>query len=281
MFVWKRLPLFLPLLLMGCTGYGLSRNTFLERLNDCSLQSPDTAIAEVRGLKPQLQFPCRIAVYLKPGDHDWRWTPEDKALLQQWGAELKREGIASEVFMLPELVINTKEGKSDVKGLRLAAARCGADALFVVHAASQTESYKNFATVFDLTIIGGYVIPASHRDSLFVIEGVLLDVDNGYIYTAVQSEGEGKIMRPTFVIEDKDAVVKAKARALNQFGDELLNCMRTLAATPPSQRLINYQHVQTDDPPKPKPLPKPIVVVTGPVPADDTSSTVTLPKISK
>jgi hypothetical protein len=250
--VWKFLPVVVPILLLGCTG-GFNRSAIQERLNDGSLQSSDTAIADTRGLKPQLQFPCRIALYLKPGQHDWRWTAEDKGAMQQWAGELKREGIASDVFPLPELVVNSGDGKTDVKGLRLAAAKCGADALFVIHAAAQTDSHKNFATVFDLTIIGGYVIPSSHRDSLFMIEGVLFDVDNGYIYTAVQAEGEGKILRPTFVIEDKDAVEKAKVKALKQFGDEVLNHMRVLAATPPSQRVINYGTVQTEDT-KPKPL---------------------------
>ncbi len=231
MLSWKPLLVVVPVLLSGCT-YGVTRNAIQERLNDGSLQTSDTAISDIRGLKPQLQFPCRIALYLKPGQSDWRWTPEDKAAMQQWAAELKREGIASDVFPLPDLLVSTNDGKTDVKALRLAAARCGADALFVVHGASQTESHQNFAAVFDLTIVGGFVIPASHRDSLFRIEGVLLDVDNGFIYTTVQAEGEGKIMRPTFVIEDKDAVEKAKVKALQQFGAGLLNQMRILATTP-------------------------------------------------
>ncbi len=152
------------------------------------------------------------------------------------------------------------DGKTDAKTLRIAAARCGADVLFLVHGAAQTESHKNLATVFDLTIVGGFIIPASHRDSLFRMEGVLIDVDNGYIYTAVQVEGEGKIMRPTFVIEDRDAVEKAKAKAVRVFREEMLTHMRTLAATPPSQRVFNYTSIQTDDP-KPKPI-----VATSPPP---------------
>jgi hypothetical protein len=239
-FVWKRWPGLVPVLLLGCQG--MDRNPLQERLNDGSIQSPDAAIAEARGLQPQLKFPCRIAVYLKPGGSDWRWTPEDKAAMQQWAAALVREGIASDVFPLPELVI-TSDTK-DVKGLRLAAAKCGADALFVIHASTQTESSKNFATVLDYTIIGGYIVPASHRDSLFLLEGVLLDVDNGYIYTAVQAEGQGKIMRPTFVIEDKDAVVKAKAKAMTQFGEEVLGHMRALAAMPPTPRPATIQTVE-------------------------------------
>jgi hypothetical protein len=256
--VWTRPLLLVPVLLCGCVAHGVDRNTIQERLNDGSLQTSDTSVAEVRGLKPQLQFPCRIAVYMKPGEHDWRWSPEDKAAMLQWGEVLKHEGIASDVFTLPDLLVS--DGKADVKGLRLAAARCGADALLVIHGAAQTDSYKNFATVFDLTIVGGYVIPASHRDSLFAIEAVLLDVDNGYIYTAVQAEGEGKIIRPTFVIDDKDAVAKAKAKALAQFGQEVLAHMRALAATPPSLRVISYGTLQTDDA-KPK---VPVVPKVGP-----------------
>ncbi len=276
MFVWKFVPFVVPFLMMGC-AQGMDRNALHERLNDGSLQTSDAGIADVRGLKPQLQFPCRIALYLKPGQHDWRWTPEDKAAMQQWAAELKREGIASDVFPLPELVVNNSDGKTDVKGLRLAAARCGADALFVIHGAAQTDSYKNFATVLDLTIIGGYVIPSSHRDSLFMIEGVLIDVDNGYIYTAVQAEGEGKIIRPSFVIEDKDAVAKGKAKALKQFGNEVMNHMRALAATPPSQRVINYANIQTDEP-KPKPFSNLVLLPGGLLSAGGLTNGITIPK---
>ena len=103
-------------------------------------------------------------------------------------------------------VTRDARGKGEAKELRLAAAKCGADVLFVIHGAAQTDSYKNAAAVFNLTVVGGYIVPGSHRDSLFMMEGCLLDVDNGYIYTGVQTEGVGKIIRPTFVIEDKDAV---------------------------------------------------------------------------
>ena len=228
MFTWKCLPLIAPILVCGC-AQGFDRAALQERLNDGSLQMPDAAIADVRDLKPQLRFPCRIAVYLKPSnDRDWRWTPEDKAVLEQTVATLKAEGIVADVFPLPEMLT----GKGDVKELRLAAAKCGADVLFVVHGAAQTDSYKNFAAVLNITVVGGYVVPASHKDTLFVMEGLLLDVDNGYVYTGVQAEGVGKIMRPTFVIEEKQSIAKAKANAVAQFGDEVLKRMRTLASAP-------------------------------------------------
>ena len=215
----KMVPFLMPLVLCGC-AQGFDRNALQERLNDGTLQSPDAAIAETRGLKPQLRFPCRIAVYLKPGDRDWRWTPEDKAVMEQVAATLKQEGVASEMFLLPEMLA----GKGDVKELRLAAAKCGADVLYVVHGAAQTDSYKNFAAVLNITVVGGYVVPASHKDTLFLIEGVLLDVDNGYVYGAAWGEGVGKLMRPTFVIEE--------TKAVDAFGWATLLRLRTLAGKP-------------------------------------------------
>ena len=225
----KAFYLLTPVLLAGCAS-GFDRVALQERLNDGTLQMPDKAIAEVRGTMPQLKLPCRVAVYLKPSNEsDWRWTPDDKAAMESWAATLKAEGVASEVLPLPEMLTSRT---AELKDLRLAAARCGADVLLVVHGASQTDSYKNPAAVLNLTIAGGYLVPASHKDSLFLMEGCLFDVDNGYIYTGVQAEGVGKIVRPTFLVASKDSVAIAKTRAVTQFGEELLRRMRNLTGKP-------------------------------------------------
>ncbi len=223
---WKALVWCAPVVLAGC-AHGFNRDLLQERLNDGSLQVTDTAIAEARSLKPQLKLPCRVAYYLKPSKQgDWRWTTEDRAALEPLTAALKRDGIASEVFALPEMLSGYS---TEVKKLRLAAAKCGADVLLVVNGASQSDKYKNPAALLYLTIVGGYVVPGDHVDSLFMIEGCLFDVDNGFLYTSAQAEGVGKIVRPSFIIEEKDAVAKAKKKALGQFADELLTQMKGLA----------------------------------------------------
>jgi rhombotail lipoprotein len=216
-----------PILLGGCTGAGFDRAALQERLNNGTLQSPDKAIADARAARPQLRFPCRVAVYLKPTDSaDWRWTPEDKAALEQCAAALKSEGLVTDVFPLPDML---HSHRGDLFELRLAAAKCGADVLLVVQGVAETDSYKNAAAVLNLTVLGGFVVPASHRDSLFMMEGCLFDVDNEYIYTGVHAEGVGKIVRPTFLIEDKDAIALAKTKAIGQFGEELTRRIQALA----------------------------------------------------
>lgn len=244
MLTWKCLPILVPILLSGC-AHGFDRDALRERLNDGTLQT-DADIAAARALKPQLRLPCRMAVYLQPSrNRDWHWTPEDRAAMEQWAATLKQEGIVAEVIPLPEMLV--KDG--NLKELRLAAARCGADVLFVVHGAAQTDSYKNFAAVFDVTVVGGFVVPGSHKDTLFLMEGLLLDVENGYIYTGMQAEGVGKIIRPSFMIEERDAIVKAKTKTVAQFGENMLQRMRTLATCPPDlarvERIINEGKLPT------------------------------------
>jgi hypothetical protein len=234
-FTRKSLIALVPVLACGCVSHGFDRAAIQQRLNDGTLQVTDEAIAEARATRAQLRLPCRIAVYFKPADHgDWWWTTEDRAALAPWAAALKQEGIAAEVFQLPEMLV----GKGEAKDLRLAAAKCGADVLLVIRGAAQTDSYQNPAAMLYLTGVGGFLVPGSHRDSLFVMEGCLLDVDNGYVYTGVQSEGVGKIIRPTFLIEDRDAIGLARTKAVAKFGEEFFGRMRTLAVCPVVPPLI-------------------------------------------
>ena len=144
---------------------GFDRGCAVERLQkeggDQSLQ--DKEIQEVSGTKPQLAFPCRIAVYLKPpSGGDWRWTSQDKEILNRSAKELEKEGIASSIILMSGVF--AKDG--DLKHLHMEAARYGADALLVIQGAQQTDSYLNPAAVLNLTVVGGFIIPASHRDTL-------------------------------------------------------------------------------------------------------------------
>src|SRR5262245_58473009 len=122
----SRTGLVLPVLVLlsGCVGSGFDRGALMARMQDDAFQVTDEAIAEAQSIKPQLRLPCRMAVYLKPGARsDWRWSAKDRAVLESWAATLKCEGIASDVFLLPDMIVN----KGDLKEVRLAAARCGAD----------------------------------------------------------------------------------------------------------------------------------------------------------
>lgn len=221
-----RAVLGLSLLVASGCATGFDRGALVERLQKEGVyEVQDKEIQEVRALKPQLAFPCRIAVYLKPpSGSDWRWTTQDKEILNHSAKVLEKEGIASSI--IPMSGMFAKDG--DLKHLRMEAARYGADALLVIQGVQQTDSYLNPAAVLNLTVVGGFIIPASHRDTLFLVEGVLVDVGNGCLYASVESEGEGRIVRPTFIVEEKEAINRAKKKALEELGPELVRHIRSL-----------------------------------------------------
>ena len=221
-----RAVLGLSLLVAAGCATGFDRGALVERLQkEGVFEIQDKEIQEVRALKPQLTFPCRIAVYLKPpSGSDWRWTTQDKEILSNSAKVLEREGIASNI--IPMSGMFAKDG--DLKHLRMEAARYGADALLVIQGVHQTDSYLNPAAALNVTILGGFIIPASHRDTLFLIEAVLVDVGNGCLYASVESEGEGRIVRPTFIVDDKEAINRAKKKALEELGPELVRHLRSL-----------------------------------------------------
>jgi hypothetical protein len=212
------------MVLSGCAS-GFDRGAMKARMQNEAPPTTDEDIQQVQALKPQLTFPCRIAVYLKPGQGNWRWTPKDKAVMESWGKALVKDGIASDVFLMSDMFV--PEGCS-LKQLRVAAARHGADALFVIQGTAQSDSWLNPAAVLNLTVVGGFLVPGSCEDALFLMQGGLVDVGNGFLYAAVESEGEGKTLRPTFVSDERGAVEKAKRRAVEQFGPELLRRLHHL-----------------------------------------------------
>lgn len=216
----------LPLLLLAGCASGFDRQALTSRMQNESLSIVDPDQVKARQAPPQLKFPCRVAVYLRPDGRDgWRWDAKDKAVMESWAKVLRDDGIVSDVFFLPTMLT----GKGEPAELRLAAMNSGADALLVVHGAYQVDKYINPAAMFNLTVVGGYLVPGSHRDALFMMEGCLFDPATGFVFAGVEAEGEGRIVRPTFTIEEKDAVVRAKAEALENFGPELLKRMRNLA----------------------------------------------------
>jgi rhombotail lipoprotein len=221
----KRCGLVILLGLCGCvTSSGFNRNLLEERLHVEAAKVTDDVIKQIQTLKPQLHFPCRIAVALRAGSGDWRWTAKDRQVMEGWAKELRQQGIASDVIFMSAMFM---QGDT-LRDLRASAAKYGADALLVIKGTAATDSWMNPAALFNLTVVGGFVVPGSHRDSLFLLEGGVVDVNNAFLYASMQAEGEGHTVAPTFIIEEKDAIERAKQQALTAFGPELLLRLRNL-----------------------------------------------------
>lgn len=223
------LMLVLLLSIVGCSR-GFDRGALRGQLNhESPAQISDSDIQKALELKPQLSFPFRLAVYLQRdkaertayGDSlrslSWRWEGEDKDNILSVAEKLRAEGVVSDIFIIPP----TRVAKDDLAGIRLAAAEHGADAVLVVNGITDVDRYNNFASFLYLTVVGLWLVPGTHTDSLFVLDGAMWDVKNQYLYLSVESEGLASKTGPQMILKDRDSVVEAKKRALQTFGPEL------------------------------------------------------------
>jgi len=229
--------------LSGCVmTSGFDRGALHMALDKEGVQITEESVRKALELRAQLHFPCKVAIYLHdPGNsYEWRWSAKDKEIILSWMESLKGDGIVADAFFMTGMFTSG----SSMKEVRLAAAQHGADAVLVVKGAYQTDSYMNPAAIFNLTILGGYILPASHRDVLFIMQGGLVDVANGYLYATVESEGEASIMRPTFTIQDKDAVEPAKKKAIEALGPEFVRRLRSLRGVPSTSVRLETPQVE-------------------------------------
>ncbi|MCO6430707.1 MAG: hypothetical protein J5J00_07580 [Deltaproteobacteria bacterium] len=211
----------ITLSLISCST-GFDRGALRAQLAPREPQINDSQVQMERKLQPQVRAPFKMAIALQlPGAYrqNWRWNSEDRELVEKWGLDLQRRGKLSDFFIMNEMFL---EGDSTA-ALRRAAARHGADAVLMVSAASEVDNYLNPSSLLYFTIVGAFIAPGSHKDALFMIEGELVDVNNGYLYAAAQSEGEYSTVRPAYFSEDKDALAPAKKEALMAFGEEISN----------------------------------------------------------
>ena len=220
-----------PLLFLAAVGC-VSNSGFHRSISEMSWaesrETNDQEIRTIQSLRPQLVFPCRIAVALEDKRGSERWSSDDRRQLQQWAKSLEAEGLASDVVFMSSMFIQKGESLRD---LRAAAARYGADALLVLSRGTDRDEWMNSLAAFNLTIVGGFVVPASHSRARHVIQAGLIDVNNGYLYCSIDGEGEHESMAPSFLLDPKVGEEVARRKALAAFGEQMLMQIRGLSKT--------------------------------------------------
>src|SRR5229473_1663054 len=94
------------LCLSGCvyTTSGFDRGVLHDSLRTKGeTQVTDDDVKKALELRPQLHFPCKVAIYLYDAgsnnwSYQWRWGPKDKELILSWMNTLKSEGIVADAF---------------------------------------------------------------------------------------------------------------------------------------------------------------------------------------
>jgi len=227
--------------LAGCaTGYNRGEMDAALQSAKPTYVSSDLSVEEIETIQPQIKLPARIAIAppVQAYQRWWgqgslsTWSPEEVAVLESWQEPLRAAGVAKDVLVLPSALVRGCEPRDTGCGLkaqRAAAARAHADALLIINLATATDEYVNPASALYLTIIGMWLVPASHRDALTVAEGVLLDNRNEYLYAFARGEGENKSIRPAMYADTAAVVNASRVEALKAFGRAFLDQARQLS----------------------------------------------------
>ncbi|MCB0377888.1 MAG: hypothetical protein KDD33_05285 [Bdellovibrionales bacterium] len=211
------------LLCVGCSSRGFDRGDLRKQIGVAEPVVDEEAIAEALSKKPNLPKSFRLAVYYKENTQThwrasrWRWQEQDKKIFDKVAKKLKSEGVVSQVIPIVSSVVQG----DDLKSIRLAAARHGADAVLVIGGVADVDRYINDLGWTYTLILPTLFMPGSQADSLFIVNATLWDVRNEYLYATAEAEG---LHEQTYVAafgdEDKELIAKAKTSALESLSKE-------------------------------------------------------------
>jgi hypothetical protein len=229
-------PVILMVLLAGCaTKKAFNRSEMISTAQGSHplFLSSNLTVEQIEKLKSQVHLPVKLAVappVISYG-RGWgsrelnTWNPDETKEIESWAAPLKKAGVVSDMIILPVLLLEQCQGNDQGCALRVcrtAAARIQADALLLINLATAVEKYTNQASLLDVTIIGLWLIPGHHRDALTIVEGVMIDNRNEYLYAYARGEAEEKTVRPFMYANSWKAVRPSRLRALQSFGKEFI-----------------------------------------------------------
>ncbi len=142
---------------------------------------------------------------------------EDKDKLLEIGTELKNKKVVSDVFVIPDSIV---EGR-DNKAIRLGAARAGADAVLIINGISDVDRYNNILGPMYILLVTAFFIPGTEADALVMVNGAMWDVRNQYLYLSAEAEATAKETRPTFFVKESRIIKTAKTEVLGALKKEL------------------------------------------------------------
>ncbi len=212
---------------VGCSP-AYNRTVMEQELQDTrQILVDDIDVLRAGEVRPQLPLPFRLAVVPPSVMNVRHWgVPEElegeRREILAWGDKLRAAGVVSDLVIIPQMLIQTSAPSADLyRQLRVAAARLGADALLILRSATDVDSTVNPLCVLDLTIVGMFVVPGHHKDALTMLEGILVDNRNQFVYLALSAEGTGTACGPLASLDQRTAIQRARVAALKDFGDKL------------------------------------------------------------
>ena len=226
----KAVWLLVFLLATGCaSSQGFDRLAMIDVLHVHPTPTSENQPQESQDTR--LSPPLRLAVFF--ANHDFpnrqsvrkvEWLSTDREQLLRELAPLREEGIIRDTFVLIDATLRG----DNIRGIRRAGARHGADLVLIVDGAAAVDRHNNrFAWLYP-SVIGAYLAPGTESDALVVVTGSLWAVHSEWHAPIQTVEGRSKLVGSAVLVEDTAAIQEAKRQVLQALGARMVDQLQRL-----------------------------------------------------
>ena len=215
-------------LIASCTSSrGLNRANLKQKLDE-KTSIAGSEINQAQAAKAKLPRPFKVAIYFQEPTKteyeriEWSWSDEDKERIKYAVDKFKTNGEISDSFIL------TSQLSSDVRSLRQAAGKQGADALLVISGVNDLDHYNTKLGWTYAFVLPTLFVPATVSDIIFISRAVMWDVRYDFSYLTAESESMINRKYPAVFRTDKKQNQEAKVESIKGLQVELVKRINNL-----------------------------------------------------
>ena len=214
----------------GCAGSrGFDQAAMREALHLDSHSTSETPSVLPGSARPSPPF--RLGIFFvkhqvpdTPSIRKVEWLSADRDQLLRELAPLRDEQLLADTFVLTDVRLRG----TDIKEIRQAGARFGADMTLIVDGVAGIDRYNNYLAWLYPTLLGAYLAPGTESDALVMATGSLWAAHSDW-HTLIQPvEERSKIVGAAAFLEDNASLQEAKKLAIQSIGKSIVEQLRLL-----------------------------------------------------
>ena len=214
----------------GCAGSrGFDQAAMREALHLDSHSTSETPPVLPGSARPSPPF--RIGIFFvkhqvpdTPSIRKVEWLSADRDQLLRELAPLREEQLLADTFVLTDVRLRG----TDIKEIRQAGARFGADMILIIDGIAAIDRYNNYLAWLYPTLLGAYLAPGTESDALVMATGSLWAVHSDW-YAPIQTvEGKSKVKGAAAFVGDNAPVQEAKQQAIHALGQRIADQLQGL-----------------------------------------------------
>jgi hypothetical protein len=152
------------------------------------------------------------------------WLSADRSQFLREFALLQDDHILTDTFVLMDATLRGE----NIRGIRQAGARHGADMVLIVGGAAAIDRHNNRHAWWYPTVIGAYLAPGTESDALVMVTGSLWATHSEWHAPIQTVEGVSKLVGSAVLVDDTVALQEAKKQAIQSLCERVADQLQRL-----------------------------------------------------